>query len=105
MVTAYYYYFHLKTSPQQCNENRDSGNSLATRAAQYQFFFIDSIAITLRAEYKPRVLGWTWFACAAQEFSAHRMGASWDITKLKSNNNNPAPASPAKHKADVGLSV
>ena len=50
-------------------------------------------------------LGWPWFAWAAQEFSAQRMGACCDITKLKSTHINPAPASPVKLKADIGLSV
>ena len=36
-------------------------------------------------------IGWAWFACAAQEFSAQRRGASCDITKLISTHINLAP--------------
>ena len=36
-------------------------------------------------------LGWPWFACAAQELSAQRRGASCDITKLISTHINLAP--------------
>ena len=50
-------------------------------------------------------LGWPWFAWAAQEFSDHRTGACCDITKLKSTHINPALASHAELKADIGLSV
>ena len=50
-------------------------------------------------------LGWPWFAWAAQEFSVHRRGACCDITKLKSTHINPALASHAEPKADIGLSV
>ena len=58
--------------------------------------------------YQPQgwsTLGWAWFAWAAQAFSAQPMGACCDIKKLKSTHINPAPASPAKPKADIGLSV
>ena len=50
-------------------------------------------------------LGWPWFAWAAQEFSVQRMGACCGITKLNSTHINPAPASHAEPKADIGLSV
>ena len=51
------------------------------------------------------VIGWPGFAWAAQEFSDHRMGACCGITKLKSTHINPALASHAEPKADIGLSV
>ena len=50
-----------------------------------------------------RTLGWAWFAWAAQELSVHRMGAYCDIKKLKSTHINPALASHAEPKADIGL--
>ena len=53
----------------------------------------------------PLALGWPWFAWAAQEFSDHHMGACCDITKLNSTHINPAPASHAELKADIGLLV
>ena len=50
-------------------------------------------------------LGWALFAWAAQELSVDHMGACCDIKKLKSTHINPALASHAEPKADIGLSV
>ena len=60
------------------------------------------LQISMGVQY---IIGWPWFAWAAQEFSDHHMGACCDITKLKSTHINPALASHAELKANIGLSL
>ena len=50
-------------------------------------------------------LGLAWFACAASDFDAGRMGVYCDITSENPTHISPPPAFPIQPKADIGLSV
>ena len=57
------------------------------------------------AKYAAYLLGLPWFACAASDFDAGRMGFYCDITSENPTCISPPPAFPIQHKADIGLSV